>query len=65
MSTDLKHPAHLYAPRLTRFMTLITKVRSLTPPDLHMWKVMDSAAFEDTETALETTLYNEKIRKKG
>lgn len=64
MSAQLKHPAHSYAPRLAKFLTLVTKVRALTPPDLQMWKIMDSVAFEDTETALETTLYNEKLRKK-
>lgn len=64
MSIELKHPAHLYAPRLSRFLVLMDKVRALTPPDLHLWKVMDSVAFEDTETALETTLFNQKTSRK-
>ena len=64
MSADLKHPVHSYAPRMAKFLTLMTKVRALTPPDLHMWKIMDSVAFEDTETALETALFNENARRK-
>ncbi len=49
---------------MAKFLTLMTKVRALTPPDLHMWKIMDSVAFEDTETALETALFNENARRK-
>lgn len=59
----LKRPQSSYAPRLARFLSLMGQVRTLHPPDLHLWQVMDSPCFEDTETALETALYNEKTRK--
>ncbi len=54
----LKHTLSSYPPRLARFMELISHVRSLKPVNRHMWTVMDTPAFEDTETALETTLMN-------
>jgi hypothetical protein len=37
----------------------MVRVRGLAPQDMHLWKVMDSVAFEDTETALQTTIFNE------
>ena len=62
MSIQLKDPLGSYQPRLTRFLEKMVKVRNLKPFDLHLWKVMDTVAFQDTETALETTLYNEKAK---
>jgi hypothetical protein len=62
MSIQLKDPLGSYQPRLTHFLEMMVKVRDLPPVDMHLWKVMDSVAFQDTETALETTLYNEKTR---
>lgn len=59
MSIQLKHPLGSYQPRLTRFLEKLVKVRSLKPRDIHLWQIMDSVAFQDTETALDTTLYNE------
>lgn len=61
-NSPLKQPLGHYPARLSRFLDLIVKVRGLSPRDMHMWQVMDTVAFEDTETALETTLYNAKIR---
>jgi hypothetical protein len=55
----LKHPLGSYQPRLTQFLQLMVRVRGLAPQDMHLWKVMDSVAFEDTETALQTTIFNE------
>lgn len=60
MSIQLKDPVGAYQPRLTRFLEMMVKVRGLKPVDIHLWKVMDTVAFQDTETALETTLFNEK-----
>lgn len=54
----LKHPIASYQPRLTQFLELMVRVRALTPPDQHLWRVMDTVAFEDTETALQTTIFN-------
>lgn len=65
MSIQLKNAVGSYQPRLTRFLEMMVKVRGLNPVDMHLWKVMDSVAFQDTETALETTLYNEKARRAG
>lgn len=62
MDFQLKNPEGAYQPRLTRFLELMVKVRALKPTDKHLWKVMDSVAFADTETALETTLYNKRIK---
>jgi hypothetical protein len=59
MSIQLKDPIGSYQPRLTRFLEKMVKVRGLTPTDLHLWHVMDSTAFQDTETALDTVLFNE------
>jgi hypothetical protein len=59
MTFQLKDPVGAYQPRLTRFLKMMVRVRNLKPLDLHLWKVMDTVAFQDTETALETTLYNE------
>ena len=59
-TAKLKKPAGSYAPRLARFQALIDKVRALPPRDTHLWKVIDCPCFEDTETALETVLYNEQ-----
>lgn len=64
MSVPLKNPLGSYQPRLNRFLETMLKVKSLKPRDKHLWAVMDTVAFQDTETALETTLFNEKIRRK-
>lgn len=42
-----------------RFLWLLIAVRGLKPEDLHLWRVMDGTAFQDTETALKTERYNE------
>ncbi len=57
----LKHPIESYQPRLSQFIWLMLEVKNLKPYDLHMWQVMDSVAFQDTETALQTTLLNEEM----
>lgn len=59
MTIRLKNPTGTYQPRLARFLETMVKVRALKPYDLHLWKVMDTVAFQDTETALQTTLYHE------
>lgn len=64
MSIQLKDPVGSYQPRLTRFLEKMVKVRNLKPLDLHLWRVMDSTAFQDTETALDTALFNEKQERK-
>lgn len=61
MPVQLKNVVSSYPPRLEKFLENIVKVRALKPHDRHLWRVMDSAAFQDTETALEVTLYNEKM----
>lgn len=61
----LKHPASHYAPRLAKFLQQIEMVRALEPRGQHLWTIMDSVPFQDTETALETTLYNEKARRRA
>lgn len=61
MTINLKHPVKSYQPRLTRFLKLMVRVRGLRPINLHLWKIMDSVAFQDTETALQTTLLNEAV----
>lgn len=60
----LKRPLATYAPRYTHFITLLSKVKALQPANLNLWQVMDSAAFEDTETALEVALKEARTRKK-
>lgn len=60
MTLSLKNPAHTYPPRFTHFLDMVVRVRGLAPQDHHFWQIMDSVAFQDTETALETTLYNAK-----
>ena len=55
----LKNPRATYRQRLNRFLWLLISVRGLEPRDLHLWRVMDGTAFQDTETALETELHNE------
>ncbi len=60
MSIQLKDPLGSYQPRLTRFLEKMVKVRNLKPVDLHLWRVMDSTAFQDTETALDTAIFNER-----
>lgn len=64
MSIQLKDPVGSYQPRLTRFLEMMVRVRNLKPVDQHLWKVMDTVAFQDTETALDTTLFNEGQAKK-
>lgn len=60
---SLKKPLGTYQPRLTRYLTKLLRVKNLKPVDLHLWRVMDSAAFEDTETALDIALYNANPKK--
>ncbi len=63
MTLNLKHPVATYHPRLKRFFCHLKKVKNMTPYNLHLWKVMDTPAFEDTETTLETVLLqNSKIK---
>lgn len=64
MTPQLKRPAESYPPRLTRFLNMLESVRKLHPLNTHLWKVMDSVAFDDTETALEVTLLNAAPKKK-
>lgn len=60
-AVKLKHPLHSYPPRLERFLTLITRVRELSPRDAHLWNVMDMPSFQDTETALTVALINYRM----
>ena len=60
----LKRPLGAYPPRYDRFIALLAKVKALQPANLHLWQVMDSPAFEDTETALEAALEKSRVRKK-
>lgn len=55
----LKKPIESYPGRFNRFLWLLVSVRGMEPRDMHLWRVMDGVAFEDTETALETELHNE------
>lgn len=55
---ELKDPFGAYQPRLTRFLEMMVEVRGLEPADIQLWKIMDSMAFQDTETALEIAIYN-------
>lgn len=55
----LKNPPETYRKRFNRFLWLLISVKGLEPADLHLWQVMDGTAFQDTETALETELFNE------
>lgn len=56
---SLKNPPSAYRKRFNRFLWLLISVKALEPPDRHLWRVMDGVAFQDTETALETELYND------
>lgn len=58
LQKELKHPIATYQPRLDKFLRKMDKVKAMQPKGFHLWKVMDTVAFEDTETALETTIYN-------
>jgi hypothetical protein len=55
---SLKHPLGTYPKRFNRFLWLVVAVKDLQPRNHHLWKVMDSVAFQDTETALEVELFN-------
>lgn len=55
----LKKPVETYAKRFNRFLWMLISVKGLEPADMHLWRVMDGTAFQDTETALETALFNE------
>jgi hypothetical protein len=61
MTIQLKRPKRSYQPRLYKFLQNMIEVKNLEPFGFHLWKVMDTSAFEDTETALETTLFHCKI----
>lgn len=58
-AVSLKNSSAAYRRRFNRFLWLLLSVKALTPRDRHLWKVMDGVAFQDTETALETALFNE------
>lgn len=60
MSIQLKHPLKSYQPRLSRFLISLLRVKNLRPYDFHLWEVMDSVSFQDTETTLETKLLYHK-----
>ena len=60
MTIQLKRPKRSYQPRVYRFLKNMIEVKNLEPFGMHLWKVMDTSAFEDTETALETTLLDYK-----
>lgn len=64
MTPQLKNPVGSYQPRFNRFLKLMLKVKGLRPLDMHLWSVMDSVAFQDTETALQTTIYNVRAEEK-
>jgi len=54
----LKNPPASYPDRFNRFLWLLILVKGLEPKGWRLWHVMDGVAFQDTETALETELYN-------
>ena len=54
----LKHPHQSYPQRLQQFLHLLDEVRGLGPDGAALWEVMDSVAFEDTQAALQTAVYN-------
>jgi hypothetical protein len=55
----LKNPLASYRTRFNRFLWLLVSVKGLKPKNRQLWRVMDGMAFQDTETALETALFNE------
>lgn len=57
----LKAPLRTYHKRFNRFLWLLIAVKGLKPRNHHLWRIMDGVAFQDTETALETALYNEGV----
>ncbi len=59
----LKSPLRSYQPRLARFLALLVRVQTQKPANMHLWRVMDSTAFRDTEAALEVALYNASPQK--
>lgn len=58
--TKLKYPIKDYPVRLAQFMAMVETVKAQSPDNRHLWEVMDSVAFEDTEAALQTALYNSR-----
>jgi hypothetical protein len=56
--TTLKHPLAAYPRRFNRFLWLLVSVRGLESKGRSLFRVMDGTAFQDTETALETELFN-------
>lgn len=60
MFMKLKNAPDSYEPRLMRFFRLIIRVRRLAPHDRHMWRVMDTSAFQDTEAELKRVLDNQR-----
>lgn len=64
MTFSLKHPEATYCPRLKQFLINLRSVRKLPPHNMHLWKVMDTPAFEDTETALNNVLLTQNQTKK-
>lgn len=65
MTTTLKKPLKTYPARLAQFMAMVETVKAQSPESLHLWEVMDSVAFEDTEAALQTALYNNRRAARG
>lgn len=61
VAIQLKQPLHTYQPRLDRFFKLIERVRDLHPGHFHLWQIMDTAPFQDTETALKVILINHRM----
>lgn len=60
MTTGLKNPPKTYPARLAQFMAMVETVKAQSPDNRHLWQVMDSVAFADTEAALQTALYNNR-----
>lgn len=65
MTTTLKKPLASYPARLTQFLAMVETVKAQSPDNRHLWQVMDSVAFADTEAALQTALYNNRHMTKG
>jgi hypothetical protein len=65
MTMELKRPKRSYQPRLYKFLQNMMEVKNFRPYAVHLWRVMDGVAFEDTETALETTLLEYKAANDG
>lgn len=60
MALTPKYSPKTYPARLAQFMALVEKVKAQSPDNRHLWEVMDTVAFQDTEAALQTALYNSR-----